>query len=111
MANPESQVTIHMAASPDAFVARKDGTGDWLETSDEFAAGDTMEPESDEAVIKTMNSGVVVSWCLPILVGHGMQLFEGQEADAPLHLQATKAYKSGMLALRSEVRRVGRPSR
>jgi riboflavin biosynthesis pyrimidine reductase len=35
MANPDSRVTIHMAASLDGFIARKDGRVDWLETSDD----------------------------------------------------------------------------
>ncbi len=43
MANPDSHVTIHMAASLDGFIARKDGRVDWMETSDEFAGGDTMD--------------------------------------------------------------------
>ncbi len=34
-----SRVTIHMAASLDGFVARKDGRVDWMETSDDFADG------------------------------------------------------------------------
>ena len=42
--NTESRVTIHMAASLDGFIARKDGSVDWLETSDEFVGGDTMDP-------------------------------------------------------------------
>ena len=45
MANPDSRVTIHMAASLDGFIARKDGSVDWLETSDEFEGGDAMDPE------------------------------------------------------------------
>src|SRR5260370_10164247 len=44
MANTDSHVTIHMAASLDGFIARKDGRVDWLETSDEFVGGDTMDP-------------------------------------------------------------------
>jgi hypothetical protein len=34
MANADSRVTIHMAASLDGFIARKDRDVDWLETSD-----------------------------------------------------------------------------
>ena len=41
IANFDSCVTIHMVASLDGFIARKDGTVDWLETSDEFA-GETL---------------------------------------------------------------------
>ncbi|HET9767635.1 MAG TPA: dihydrofolate reductase family protein [Thermoanaerobaculia bacterium] len=44
MTTTTSCVTIHMAASLDGFVARKDGSVDWLETSDEFADGRTMDP-------------------------------------------------------------------
>src|SRR5437762_9122283 len=46
MANTDSRVTIHMAASLGGFIARKDGRVDWLETSDEFAGGDTLDPDS-----------------------------------------------------------------
>jgi hypothetical protein len=36
MANANSRVTIHIVASLDGFIARRDGSVDWLETSDEF---------------------------------------------------------------------------
>ena len=36
MRNPDSTVTIHMAASLDGFIARKDGGVDWMETADNF---------------------------------------------------------------------------
>lgn len=45
MTTTDSRVTIHMAASLDGFIARKDGRVDWLETSDEFADGETLDPE------------------------------------------------------------------
>ena len=61
MANPDSQVTIHMAASLDGFIARKDGSVDWLETSDEFAGGDTMDPEFVEAFLQTIDCYVMGS--------------------------------------------------
>jgi len=61
MANLESRVTIHMAASLDGFIARKDGNVDWLETSDEFAAGDTMDPGFVEAFLKTIDCYVMGS--------------------------------------------------
>src|SRR6476469_4513804 len=61
MANPDSRVTIHMAASLDGFIARRDGRVDWLETSDEFADGDTMEPEFVEAFLKTIDCYVMGS--------------------------------------------------
>jgi dihydrofolate reductase len=61
MANPDSHVTIHMAASLDGFIARKDGRVDWLETSDEFVGGDTMDPGFVEAFLKTIDCYVMGS--------------------------------------------------
>jgi dihydrofolate reductase len=57
----DSRVTIHMAASLDGFIARKDGSVDWLETSDEFAAGDTMDPEFVAAFLETIDCYVMGS--------------------------------------------------
>ena len=61
MANTSSRVTIHMAASLDGFIARKDGRVDWLETSDQFANGDTLEPGFVEAFLKTIDCYVMGS--------------------------------------------------
>jgi len=61
MTNTDSRVTIHMAASLDGFVARKDGSVDWLETSDEFAGGATMEPGFVEAFLETIDCYVMGS--------------------------------------------------
>ena len=61
MTNTDSRVTIHMAASLDGFIARKDGRVDWMEVSDEFAGGDTMAPEFVEAFLKTINCYVMGS--------------------------------------------------
>ncbi|HJT44878.1 MAG TPA: dihydrofolate reductase family protein, partial [Chthoniobacterales bacterium] len=57
----DSRVTIHMAASLDGFIARKDGRVDWLETSDEFADGETMDPEFIETFLKTIDCYVMGS--------------------------------------------------
>ena len=188
MANTNSHVTIHMAASLDGFIARKDGSVDWLETSDKFADGDTMDPAFVEAFLKTIDcyvmgsrtyetalsfeakglgwsygdkptfvlthrelprtrdtvefyagdlaqlvngrlrpmfrsiwfvgGGVVSAECLrlgladevrysilPILIGNGISFFEKLDRDVALHLVEVKAYNSGMVALRYEVRR------
>jgi dihydrofolate reductase len=61
MADNDSRVTIHMAASLDGFIARKDGSVDWLETSDEFAGGDTLDPGFVEAFLKTIDCYVMGS--------------------------------------------------
>jgi len=188
MTKPDSRVTIHMAASLDGFIARKDGRVDWLETSDEFAGGETMDPGFVAAFLKTIDcyvmgsrtyetalrfeaqglgwsygdkptfvltsrvlprtrntvefhsedlaqfvnerlrpmyrtiwfvgGGVLSAECLrrgladevrysilPILIGDGISFFEKLDRDVPLHLMEVKAYKSGMVGLRYEVRR------
>jgi len=190
MTNADSRVTIHMAASLDGFIARKDGSVDWLETADEFVDGDTMDPGFVEAFLKTIDcyvmgsrtyetalrfeaqglgwpygdkptfvltsrelprtrdtvefysgnlaelvnrrlrptfrtiwfvgGGAVSGECLrlgladevcysimPILIGDGIPFFEKLDRDIALHLAEVRAYKSGMVELRYEVRRHG----
>jgi dihydrofolate reductase len=50
-----------MVASLDGFIARKDGRVDWLETSDEFASGDSMDPEFVEEFLKKIDCYVMGS--------------------------------------------------
>ena len=187
MATLNSRVTIHMAASLDGFIARKDGRVDWLETSDEFVSGESLDPEFVEAFLKTIDcyvmgsrtyetalnfeakglgwaygdkptfvltsrnlprtrdtvefysgdlaqfvnerlrpsfgsvwfvgGGAVSGECLrrgladeirysipPILIGDGIQFFEKLGRDVALHLAEVKAYKSGIVELRYDVR-------
>jgi dihydrofolate reductase len=61
MTNTKSRVTIHMVASLDGFIARRDGRVDWLETSDEFADGDTLNQEFVESFLKTIDCYVMGS--------------------------------------------------
>jgi dihydrofolate reductase len=61
MASSDSRVTIHMVASLDGFIARRDGRVDWLETADEFAGGDTLAPGAVEAFLKTIDCYVMGS--------------------------------------------------
>jgi len=188
MAKTDSRVTIHMAVSLDGFVARKDGSVDWLETKDEFVEGATLDPEFVAAFLKTIDcyvmgsrtyetalrfesqgfgwaygdkptfvlttrelprtrntvefysgdlaqfvnerlrptfrtiwfvgGGVVSGECmrlgladevcysiLPILIGDGIPFIDKLDRDVALHLAEVKAYKSGMVELRYEVRR------
>jgi hypothetical protein len=53
MADADSRVTIHMAASLDAFIARADGSVDWIDVADEFAVGEMMDPEFIKPFLKT----------------------------------------------------------
>lgn len=188
MANTDSQVIIHMAVSLDGFIARKDGSVDWMEASDEFLSGDTMDDEFVQEFLKTIDcyvmgsrtyetalhfeakglgwaygdkptfvlthrdlprrrdtvefyagdlaqfvnerlrpafrsiwfvgGGVVSGECLrrgladeirysilPILIGEGIPFFDKLDSDIALHLAEVKAYKSGLVALRYEVRK------
>lgn len=185
--NPDSNVTIHMVASLDGFIARKDGRVDWLETSDDFVGGDALDPGFIEAFLKTIDcyvmgsrtyetalqfeaqgagwaygnkptfvltsrdlprtrdnvefykgdlamfvnghlrprfqsiwfvgGGVVSAECLnleladevrytilPILIGDGIPFFQKLDRDIALHLAEVKAYRTGMVELRYEVR-------
>ena len=187
MGNTASRVTIHMAASLDGFIARRDGSVDWLETSDQFVGGETMDPGFVAAFLKTIDcyvmgsrtyetalsfeakglgwsygdkptfvltrrelprtrdtvefysgdlarlvngrlrpafrtiwlvgGGLVSSECLrlgladevrysilPILIGDGIPFFDKLERDIALHLAEVKAYESGMVELRYDVR-------
>jgi len=61
MGTTESRVTIHMAASLDGFIARRNGSTDWLETSDEFTGGEDMDPAFVEAFLKTIDCYVMGS--------------------------------------------------
>ena len=176
-----------MAASLEGFIARKNGSVDWLETSDEFAGGETLDPKYVEAFLNTIDcyvmgsrtyetalrfeaqgfgwaygdkpifvltsrelprtrdsitfhsgdleqfvnrrlrptyrniwfvgGGVLSGECLrlgladevrysilPILIGDGIRFFEKLDRDVALHLAEVKAYNSGTVALRYEVR-------
>jgi dihydrofolate reductase len=61
MTKAESRVTIHMAASLDGFIARKDWSVEWLETADEFTEGKTLDSEFVEAFLKTIDCYVMGS--------------------------------------------------
>ena len=59
MPSSESRITIHMAASLDGFIARNDGSVDWLETTDHFDDGEEMAPESVAAFLRTIDCYVM----------------------------------------------------
>jgi len=61
MTSTGSRVTIHMVASLDGFIARKDGSVDWLETADRFDGGVSLSPESIEAFLSTIDCYVMGS--------------------------------------------------
>ena len=83
MAHTNSRVTIHMAASLDGFIARKDGSVDWLETSDEFKGGETMDPGYVEAFLKTIDCYVMGSRTYETALGFEAKGFGWAYGDKP----------------------------
>lgn len=61
MPDAEGRVTIHMAASLDGFVARRDGTVDWLETADRFEGGEDLTPADAQEFLATIDCYVMGS--------------------------------------------------
>lgn len=57
----DARVTVHMAASLDGFVARRDGSVDWLETPDVFEGGETLGAEEIQAFLGTIDCYVMGS--------------------------------------------------
>ena len=107
MAHMDSRVTIHMAASLDGFIARKDGRVDWLETSDEFAGGATMDPEFVAAFLKTIDCYVMGSRTYETALGFEAKGFGWAYGDKPVFVltsrplprtRATVEFHSGDLA-------------
>ena len=72
-----------MAASLDGFIARKDGRVDWLETTDEFAGGDAMDPEFVEAFLKTIDCYVMGSRTYETALRFESQGFGWSYGDKP----------------------------
>lgn len=83
MANSESRVTIHMAASLDGFIARTDGRVDWMETADVFAGGETMEPEFVEAFLQSIDCYVMGSRTYETALGFEARGFGWAYGDKP----------------------------
>ncbi|MEZ6029585.1 MAG: dihydrofolate reductase family protein [Hyphomonadaceae bacterium] len=61
MTTPESKVTIHMAASLDGFIARADGSTDWMETPDEYENGESLDPDYVREFLKSIDCYVMGS--------------------------------------------------
>ena len=61
MDREQSVVTIHMAASLDGFIARRDGRVDWLETSDTFEGGIALTPDTVGEFLRSIDCYVMGS--------------------------------------------------
>lgn len=90
MTNLDSCVTIHMAASLDGFIARKDGSVDWLETSDEFEGGDTLDPEFVKSFLSTIDCYVMGSRTYETALGFEAKGFGWVYGDKPTFVLTTR---------------------
>jgi dihydrofolate reductase len=79
-----------MAASLDGFVARKDGRVDWMETSDEFADGETMSAGFVEAFLKTIDCYVMGSRTYETALRFEAQGFGWSYGDKPTFILTTR---------------------
>ena len=85
-----SRVTIHMAASLDGFIARKDGSVGWLETADEYANGSTLEPEFVEEFLKSIDCYVMGSRTYETAIGFEAKGFGWAYGDKPVFVLTTR---------------------
>ena len=90
MAKSASRVTIHMVASLDGFIARKDGRVDWLETSDEFVGGETMDPGFVEAFVKSIDCYVMGSKTYETALGFETKGLGWAYGDKPLFVLTSR---------------------
>src|SRR5689334_17631047 len=90
MAKTDSRVTIHMVASLDGFIARKDGRVDWMETADEFAGGETMDPAFVEAFLKSINCYVMGSKTYETALGFETKGFGWAYGDKPVFVLTSR---------------------
>ena len=107
MTSTDSRVTIHMVASLDGYVARRDGRVDWLETADEFPGGETMSAESIAAFLKTIDCYVMGSRTYETALRFEAQGMGWAYGDKPVYVlthrvlarnRGTVEFRSGDLA-------------
>ncbi len=90
MSSHDSRITIHMAASLDGFIARKDGRVDWLETADEYAEGETMEPAAMAAFVATIDCYVMGSRTYETAMRFVEKGFGWAYGDTPVFVLTTR---------------------
>lgn len=91
MTATDGRVTIHMVASLDGFIARRDGGVDWLETADEYAGGETLDQGSIEAFLKTIDCYVMGSRTYETALGFEAKGFGWSYGDKPTFVLTRRA--------------------
>jgi dihydrofolate reductase len=80
-----------MAASLDGFIARRNGGTDWMETMDEFAAGETMDPAGIAAFLKTIDCYVMGSKTYETALGFEARGLGWVYGDKPVFVLTSRA--------------------
>jgi dihydrofolate reductase len=75
-----------MAASVDGFIARRDGTVDWMETSDSFGGGETMDQAFVEGFLKTIDCYVMGSRTYETALGFEAKGLGWSYGDKPTYV-------------------------
>jgi dihydrofolate reductase len=79
-----------MVASLDGFVARTDGRVDWLETSDEFVGGETMDPGFVEAFLQSIGCYVMGSKTYETALSFEAKGFGWSYGDKPVFVLTSR---------------------
>ncbi len=82
-----------MVASLDGFIARRDGSVDWLETSDKFEDGDTLTPELVEEFLKTIDCYVMGSRTYETALDFEAKGFGWSYGDKPTFVLTSRELK------------------
>jgi dihydrofolate reductase len=90
MPTADSRVTIHMAASLDGYIARKDGGVDWLETRDTFEHGEVLDPEFIEQFLKSIDCYLMGSRTYETALGFEAKGLGWAYGDKPVYVLTTR---------------------
>ncbi|MGE0553627.1 MAG: dihydrofolate reductase family protein [Gemmatimonadales bacterium] len=93
MATADSRVTIHMAASLDGFIARRDGSVDWIETTDLFPDGEAMDPAYVAEFLQTIDCYVMGSRTYETALGFEAQGAGWAYGDKPVFVLTSRDLK------------------
>jgi dihydrofolate reductase len=79
-----------MAASLDGFIARKDGRVDWMETSDDFESGETLDLEFVQEFLRTIDCYVMGSRTYETALDFESKGFGWAYGDKPTFVLTTR---------------------
>ncbi|MBU6320360.1 MAG: dihydrofolate reductase family protein [Alphaproteobacteria bacterium] len=91
MSGNGSTVTIHMAASLDGFIARRDGGVDWMETSDVFDDGESLGADEVAAFLRAIDCYVMGSRTYETALAFEARGLGWAYGDKPVFVLTTRA--------------------